>query len=174
MGDQRLLIPRNRLTTESRDLLAEGSNSVGGGGGRRRRHGAEATRCWVSSGELDFPLPLSPSKSLSRARDNRTAIAAFAHSQATGDSRIFGWEEDDEPLARTPALSRLPSALALSSSPPFPSRNGYSRGPASRSHARITRTGSDTHEHFPLRARDRNFMRLRSQIHLALLAPSQA
>ena len=59
---------------------------------------------------LPYPsLPPSPS----RARDNRTAIAAFAHSQATGDSRIFGWEEDDEPLARTPAFF----AISLSSRP---------------------------------------------------------
>ena len=174
MRDQRLLIACDRLAAEGRDLLAEGSDGVGGGGGRRRRHCAEVTRCWVSSGELDFPLPLSPSKSLSRAHDNRTAIAAFAHSQATGDSRIFGWEEDDEPLARTPAFSRFPSALALSSSPHFPSRNGYSHGPASRSHVRVTRSGPDTRERFTLRARDRDCTRLRSQIHLALLAPSQA
>ena len=174
MRDQRLLIPGDWLATERHDLLAEGCGGVGGGGGRRRRHCVELARCWVSSGELDFPFPLSPSKSLSRARDNRTAIAAFAHSQATGDSRIFGWEEDDEPLARTPAFFAFSSALALPSSPPFPSRNGYSRGPASRSHARATRTGPDTRERFTLRARDRDCTRLRSQIHLALLAPSQA
>ena len=113
MRNQRLLIPGDWLTAESRDLLAEGSDGVGGGGGRRRRHCVELARCWVSSRELDFPFPLSPSKSLSRARDNRTAIAAFAHSQATGDSRIFGWEEDDEPLARTPTFF----AFSLSSSP---------------------------------------------------------
>ena len=71
-------------------------------------------------------------------------------------------------------FSRFPSALALSSSPPFPSRNGYSHGPASRSHARVTRSGPDTRERFTLRARDRDCTRLRSQIHLALLAPSQA
>ena len=127
----------------------------------------------MSPRELDFPYPsLSPSPS--HARDNCTVIAAFAHSQATGDSRIFGWEEDDEPLARTPAFSRFPSALAHSSSPPFPSRNGYSRGPASRSHVRVTRSGPDTRERFTLRARDRNCTRLHSQIDLALLAPSQA
>ena len=80
----------------------------------------------------------------------------------------------DEPLARTPAFSRLPSALALSSSPQFPSRNGYSRGPAPRSHARATRTGPDTRERFPIRARDRDLTRLRAQIHLAPFAPSQA
>ena len=71
-------------------------------------------------------------------------------------------------------FSRFPSALALSSSPPFPSRNGYSHGPTSRSHARVTRSGPDTRERFSLRARDRDCTRLRSQIHLALLAPSQA
>ena len=58
-------------------------------------------------------------------------------------------------------FSRFPSALALSSSPPFPSRNGYLRGPASRSHARATRTGPDNRERFPLRARDRDCTRLR-------------
>ena len=58
-------------------------------------------------------------------------------------------------------FSRFPSALALSSSPPFPSHNGYSHGPASRSHARATRTGPNTRERFRLRARDRDCTRLR-------------
>ena len=66
----------------------------------------------MSPRELDFPCPSLP-PSPSRARNNRAAIAAFAHSQATGDSRIFGWEEDDEPLARTPTFF----AFSLSSSP---------------------------------------------------------
>ena len=57
-------------------------------------------------------------------------------------------------------FSRFPSALALSSSPHFPSRNSYPRGPVSRSHARATRTGPDTRERFTLRARDRDFTRL--------------
>ena len=68
--------------------------------------------CWVSPRELDFPyssLPPSPS----RTRDNRTAIAMFADSQATGNSRIFSWDEDAEPLARTPTFF----AFSLSSSP---------------------------------------------------------
>ena len=112
MRDQRLLIACDRLAAEGRDLLAEGGGGVGGGSGRRRRHFAEVAGCWVSPRELDFPYPSLP-PSPSRARDNRTAIAAFAHSQATGDSRIFGWEEDDEPLARTPTIF----AFSLSSSP---------------------------------------------------------
>ena len=65
----------------------------------------------------------------------------------------------------SPSRAHLPffafsSALALPSSPPFPSRNGYSHGPASRSHARAMRTGPDTRERFPLRACDRDCTRL--------------
>ena len=71
-------------------------------------------------------------------------------------------------------FSRYLSALALSLSHPFPSRNSYSHSLASSSHARATRTGPDPHECFTLCARDRNCTRLRPQIHLALLAPSQA
>ena len=71
-------------------------------------------------------------------------------------------------------FSRFPSALAFPSSPHFPSHNGYSHGLASSSHARVTRSRLDTRERLTLRARDRDFTRLRSQIHLALLAPSQA
>ena len=64
-------------------------------------------------------------------------------------------------LAHTPAFFAFSSALALPSSPPFPSRNSYSHGPASISHARTMRTGPDTRERFRLRARDRDCTRLR-------------
>ena len=174
MRDQSLLIPGDWLTAESRDLLAEGSDGVGGGGSRRRRHCAEATRCWVSSGELDFPLPLSPSKSLPRARNNRTVIAVFAHSQATGDSRIFGWEEDDEPLARTPtffAIS-LSSRPLLSPSLPFAQRLLARPGLSLSRSRHANRTG---HSRALQTSRTRPRLHATSpQIHLALLAPSQA
>ena len=58
-------------------------------------------------------------------------------------------------------FSRFPSALALSSRPPFPLRNGYSHAPVSRSHACTTPTGLDTRERFSLHARDRDCTRLR-------------
>ena len=175
MRDQRLLIPGDWLTTESRDLLAEGSDGVGGGGGRRGRHCVELARCWVSSGELDFPFApsLPPSPSLALAIIARRSPRSHTRRRLGTVGSSVGRRMMSPSRAHLP-FSRFPSALALSSRPPFPSRNGYSHGPASSSHTRGTRTGPDTHERFPLCARNRDFTRLRSQIHLALLAPSQA
>ena len=68
------------------------------------------------------------------------------------------------PLRAHLPFSHFPSALTLPSSPPFPSRNGYLHGPASRSHACATRTGPDTCERLSLCACDRDCTRLRPDL----------